>query len=222
MDQDQDVPSERAANGWADLGIRFALVALIVYWSFILLRPFIAILIWAAILSVALYPIYQWLKRILGGRSTLASFLLTALALVVLLWPASTIGAALVENLSSIAAGISKGTITVPPPPPYVAEWPLIGAKLSDFWQAASVELAKTLASIGPHLKGMAGGLLGALGNIGLGGLQFLVAIIIAGFTYSRAAGLQESLKKFAARAAPQVGEGFVEERPNIFPASRS
>ena len=211
MDQDQDVPSERAAPGLADLGIRFALVALIVFWSFILLRPFIAILIWAAILSVALYPIYQWLKRILGGRSTLASFLLTALALAVLLWPASTIGAALVENLSSIAAGISKGTITVPPPPPYVAEWPLIGARLSAFWQAASVELAATLASVGPHLKGMAGGVLGALGNIGLGVLQFLVAIIIAGFTYSRAAGLQESLKKFAARAAPQVGEGFVD-----------
>ncbi len=67
MDQDENVPSERAAPGLADLGIRFALVALIVYWSFILLRPFIAILIWAAILSVALYPIYQWLKRILGG-----------------------------------------------------------------------------------------------------------------------------------------------------------
>ena len=28
MDQDQDTASERAANGWADLAIRFALVGL--------------------------------------------------------------------------------------------------------------------------------------------------------------------------------------------------
>jgi predicted PurR-regulated permease PerM len=211
MDQDQDATSGRAENNWADLVVRIALVALIVYWSFLLLRPFIAILIWAAILSVALYPIYLWLMRLLGGRSTLASFLLTALALVVLMGPVSTIGAALVNNLSSIASGISKGTITVPPPPPYVAEWPLIGDRLSAFWQAASVGLAETLTSIGPQLKGMARMLLETVGNIGLGVLQFIVATIIAGFTYSRAEGLQDSLKTFAARSAPRMGEGFVD-----------
>jgi len=211
MDQGQDTTSGDAASGWADLAIRFALVALIVYWSFLLLRPFIAILIWAAILSVAMYPIFLWLKHVLGGRATLASFLLTALALVVLLGPVSTLGAALVNNLSGIATGISEGTITVPPPPPYVAEWPFIGSKLSAFWQAASVELAQTLASIAPQLKEMAGKVLSVVGNIGLGVLQFIVAIIISGFTYSRAAGLQESVKNFSARVAPQVGERLVD-----------
>ena len=211
MDQDQDTSSGRAASGWADLAIRFALVALIVYWSFLLLRPFIAILIWAAILSVAMYPIFVWLKRVLGGRSTLASFLLTALALVILLGPVSTLGAALVNNLSGIATEISAGTIKVPPPPPYVAEWPFIGSRLSTFWQAASVELAQTLASIVPQLKEMAGKVLGVVGNIGLGVLQFIVAIIISGFVYSRAESLQNSLKSFSARAAPEVGEGLVD-----------
>ena len=211
MVQNLDTSSGRTTGGWADLAIRFALVALIVYWSFLLLRPFIAILIWAAILSVAMYPIFLWLKRVLGGRSTLASFLVTAVALVVLLGPVSTLGAALVNNLSGIATGISKGTITVSPPPPYVAEWPVIGSRLSAFWQAASVELAQTLASIEPQLKEMAGKVLGIMGNIGLGVLQFIVAIIISGFTYSRAEGLQKSLKNFSARAAPQAGEGLVD-----------
>ena len=109
MDQNKDMISESAERGWVDVAIRLALVALIVYWSFFLLRPFIAILIWAAILSVAVYPIYVWLKRVLGGRSTLASFLLTVLALIVILGPVSAIGAALVNNLSSIAIGISGG-----------------------------------------------------------------------------------------------------------------
>jgi predicted PurR-regulated permease PerM len=108
----------RSQSGWADVAIRLVLVALVAYWSFLLLRPFIAILIWAAILSVALYPIYLWLTRVLGGRSTLSSCLLTLLALVVILGPISTLGAALVQNLSSIAVGVSEGTITVPPPPP--------------------------------------------------------------------------------------------------------
>ena len=133
MDQNQDATSGPVEHGWVDVGIRLVLVALNVYWSFLLLRPFIAILIWAAILTVALYPIYLWLKRVLGGRSTLASFLLTVLALIVMLGPISTLGAALVNNLSGIAAGISEGAFTVPPPPPYVAEWPLVGSRLSAF-----------------------------------------------------------------------------------------
>ncbi len=211
MDQDKNPALGRFANGWTDTAIRLALVALIVYWSFLLLRPFIAILIWAAILSVALYPVYQWLKRVLGGRPTIASFLLTVLLLVVILGPVSIIGVELVENLSGIAAGISAGTVTVPPPPPYVAEWPLVGGKLSAFWAAASIELGKTLASIAPQLKETALTLLGAAGNIGIGVLQFAVAIIISGFIYSRAAGLQETLKSFAMRAAPRMGEGFVD-----------
>ncbi len=210
MDETQATASGRAQPGWADVAIRLALVALVVYWSFLLLRPFIAILVWAAILSVALYPFYLWLKRLLGGRSTLASFLLTVLALVVILGPISTLGAALVENLSSIAVGISEGTVTVPPPP-YVAEWPLVGSQLSAFWQTASLELSETLASIEPQLKEAALKLLGLVGSIGLGVLQFTVAIFIAGFTYSRAAGIQDSLKIFAARAAPRMGEDFVD-----------
>ena len=210
MDETQATASGSAQPGWADVAIRLALVALVVYWSFLLLRPFIAILIWAAILSVALYPFYLWLKRVLRGRSTLASFLLTVLALVVILGPISTLGAALVENLSSIAVGISDGTVTVPPPP-YVAEWPLIGGPLSTFWQTASLELGETLASIKPQLKEGALKLLGLVGNIGLGVLQFTVAIFIAGFAYSRAEGIQDSLKIFAARAAPRMGEDFVD-----------
>ena len=211
MDQDKNSALGRFANGWTDTAIRFALVALIVYWSFLLLRPFIAILIWAAILSVALYPVYLWLKRVLGGRPTIASFLLTLLLLVVILGPVSIIGVELVENLSGIAAGISAGTVTVPPPPPYIAEWPLVGSKLSAFWEAASIELARTLASIAPQLKDAALTLLGAAGNIGIGVLQFAVAIIIAGFIYGRAAGLHDTLKSFAVRAAPRMGEGFVD-----------
>jgi predicted PurR-regulated permease PerM len=210
MDEDQNAFTVRAKHGWVDVAVRLALVALVVYWSFLLVRPFIAILVWAAILSVALYPIFLWLKRILGGRSTPASFVLTGFALIVILGPLSTMGTILVENLSSISVGISEGTVTVPPPPAYVAEWPLVGAPLFSFWQTASVELGEALTSLGPQLKEVALKLLELVGNIGIGVLQFTLAIVIAGFTYSRAARIQAFFKTFAARAAPGMGEEFV------------
>jgi len=59
MDEIQATASGRAESGWADIAIRLALAALVVYWSFFLLRPFIAILIWAAVLSVASTTIWR-------------------------------------------------------------------------------------------------------------------------------------------------------------------
>lgn len=211
MNQDQAGPTGSDEKSWVDVTIRFVLVGLIVYGSFLVLRPFVAILIWAAILSVALYPVYLWLIRVMGGRSTLASFLITCLALVVLLGPASTLGAALVKNLANIAAGLLQGAVTAPPPPPYIAEWPIIGPKLSAFWQEASEDLGQTLAEFEPELRKLARRLIGVIGNAGLTVLQFSVAIIIAGFVYSRAMDIKSSLKIIAGRASPKMGEGFVE-----------
>lgn len=211
MAEKEAVTSIHHERGWADVAIRLALVALVVYWSFVLLRPFIAVLIWAAILSVTLYPIYLLLRRVLGGRATSAAFLLTILALVVILGPISTLVVALVDNLTSIAERVAQGTLKVPPPPAYLAEWPLIGGRLSSFWQTASVGLDQALASIEPQLKDAALKLLEIAGGIGLGVLQFTLATVIAGFTYGRAAGIQKSLKSFALRAAPGVGESFVD-----------
>jgi len=211
MEENQAALQERRERGWADVAIRLALVALVVYWSFVLLRPFLAVLIWAAILSVALYPLYLPLKRVFGGRSTPAAFVLTLLALIVILGPISSLVMALVQNLTSIAERISQGTLSVPPPPSDVAEWPLIGAKLSSFWQTASLSVEQALTSIEPQLKDAALKLLKAAGTVGLGVLQFVVAIVIAGFTYSRAEAIQRSFKAFAMRAAPGVGESFVD-----------
>ena len=44
------------------IAIRLALLAGLIYWSFILLSPFIPILLWSVVLAVALYPVYEWLS----------------------------------------------------------------------------------------------------------------------------------------------------------------
>ena len=211
MRNGKDAKLGHPEDTWADLVVRFALGALIVYWSFLLLRPFFEILVWAAILTVSLNPFYLRLQRILAGRTTLASLLVTAFALLTILGPLSTISVALVNNLTSLAAGIAQGTIKVPPPPPFVAEIPLIGEKLADFWQTASVELVELLESLAPQLTAATRRLLAIMGNVGIGVLQFTLAIIIAGFTFSRATAIRETLTKIATRAAPQQGEGFVD-----------
>jgi predicted PurR-regulated permease PerM len=50
------------------VAIRLAALALLLYWTLILVQPFLSIAIWSAVLTVALYPVFEWTSRLLGGR----------------------------------------------------------------------------------------------------------------------------------------------------------
>jgi hypothetical protein len=45
---------DRLTATWVELAIRLGVLALLLYWSFILVRPFITIAIWSVVLAVAL------------------------------------------------------------------------------------------------------------------------------------------------------------------------
>ena len=53
--------------------VRLALIVLIVAWSFQLLYPLLGILAWSFILSVIVFPLYDWLNHRLGLKPALAA-----------------------------------------------------------------------------------------------------------------------------------------------------
>ncbi|MEO1204031.1 MAG: AI-2E family transporter, partial [Pseudomonadota bacterium] len=55
------------ANAMASF-LQIAAVVLLIYICFQILRPFLAIVVWGIIISVALYPAYLSLAQRLGGR----------------------------------------------------------------------------------------------------------------------------------------------------------
>ena len=69
--------------GPIDVALRLAVLGGFLLLVGILLRPFLGLMIWSAILTVALYPLHVWMTERLGGRAVLAAVLLTLLALVV-------------------------------------------------------------------------------------------------------------------------------------------
>lgn len=71
-----DVPASAArADGRATMEtritdiVRLGVIGLIAYWSYVLVAPFILIVVWAAILTAALNPFYDWLRTLLRGGS---------------------------------------------------------------------------------------------------------------------------------------------------------
>lgn len=189
--------------------IQIGIVLLLVFWCFTIVRPFIVPVVWGIIIAVASYGFYGLLERWLGGRRALAGPLYAVIALVLLLAPVLLLGDTLVTGVRSLAVGLAEGTLQVPPPPREVADWPLIGESLFRFWELASINLEQALLAVGDQVALVGRWLLGFVGAMVLGLLQFVVAIFIATALVMNAAAGERVAGDVAASFAGAEGEGY-------------
>jgi predicted PurR-regulated permease PerM len=193
-----------------ELTIRLGVLGLLLYWSFFLIRPFITIAIWSVVLTVALYPVYDWIVDRLGGRRRLAAALLTLINLLIVIGPATWLAVGLIDSLRALSDWLDLSTLELPPPPVTVKNWPLVGEPLYQFWNLASTNLQAALATIAPQLKPLGSLLVQIAADAGTGIIKFFLAIVIAGFLFSPAPLLVHALRSFSRTVAAGRGEKFV------------
>jgi predicted PurR-regulated permease PerM len=196
---------------FTDLIIRFCVLAILVYLSLVLVRPFITIVIWSAVLTVAVYPAFDWLALRLGKRRRLAAFLITIFSLLIVIGPAAWLALELIESLRALSERLDPSLISLPPPPEAVKDWPLIGGQIYQSWHLASSNIKAVLVSLAPHLKPLGSTLLRIAADGGTSILQFLISIVVAGFLFCPGPSIVKSVKLFSRRLARDRAEGFVD-----------
>lgn len=192
------------------LAVRLALLTFLAYWSFVLVRPFIPILIWSMVLTVALYPPYDWLSRHLGDRPKPAAAIITITILAIVVGPIAWFGIGVVDGLQDLAGHLSAGTLTIPSPPEGVKDWPIVGAQIYTLWDHASTNLRAALHELAPHLKPLAGPILAFAGSAGFGTLKFIAAIALSGFLFHYGPRLVAAIRKIQARLVTRRSQDFV------------
>lgn len=192
-----------------EAAIRIGLVAILVFWCFDIVKPFITPIIWGVIIAVAIYPLYQRLLTVLGERQGLTAGLCTLFLLMVLIVPTILLTGTLVESVKILVQGFGNNSLLVPPPPENIGSWPFIGEPLEKFWSLASKNLETALKQIAPHLTIVGSWLLSTAKGTGLGILQFMVAIIISGFLLTQAKSGQQFtlliIKRFVGERGEQI-----------------
>jgi predicted PurR-regulated permease PerM len=201
----------RSGEDLIQFAIRLGLLAFLIYWTFILIRPFVPILAWSIVLAVALYPVFNLLSKLLGGRPRLAAAILTTINLGIVIGPATWLGLSALEGVKEFAGHLSAGNLAVPSPPEGVKNWPLIGSQLYELWNQASNNIRAALREVAPHLKPLAGIMLGLAGNAGVGTLKFLLSVALAGFLYPYGSQLVAAGRGFLYRIVPEQSEHFLE-----------
>jgi predicted PurR-regulated permease PerM len=133
------------------------------------------------IIAVALFPLYQKLSKVLGGREKLAATLITTALILIIIGPCVFLVDMISQNTQDLAHKLSAGNFTIPAPTENVASWPLIGKPIFNFWQLAATNLSEAIATLAPQLTEMSKWLISSSVSTMMSILQLLVSVIVCG-----------------------------------------
>lgn len=192
-----------------EVSIHIGLVILMAVACFLILRPFLPLVAWGIIVAIAVYPRHRQLQLALGGRGVLSSVLITLLLLTFLLLPVVLLAGTLIGGIQTVAEHLKTGTPIIPPPPPSIGTWPLVGVPLKRAWSLASTNLTTALESFAPQIKAIAPALFAASAGLGLTVLQFALSIVVAGFLLANSRGGAGAAHSLANRIFGDRGPEF-------------
>ncbi len=199
------------ANAMASF-LQIGALLLLLVWCFNIVRPFVSIVVWAVIIAVAVYPLHVSLAAKLGGRGKSSATILVLIGLAIILVPTWILADSSITGLKTIGANLRAGSISVPPPNPDVAGWPLIGEKTHEIWSAAASNLEATLNQYEDQLKALSQRVFGFATGTLVGIFQFVFSTIIAGvLLMSAKGGYTTSRNIMASLVGTQNGDKFTD-----------
>lgn len=171
----------RLSRRLLDVLIRAGLVVALAMLCYRIFSPFVALMTWALILAVALFPAQQMLARRMAGRQGLAATMVVAIGIVLVVVPTSVLMVSLGDSVHDFVASVRDDTLQVPAPPAKVAEWPVVGPKVHAFWSLAHTDLPAAIQRLQPKIGELSKLALEMVAGIGSAVLLFLAAFIVAG-----------------------------------------
>jgi predicted PurR-regulated permease PerM len=158
--------------------MQLSLLALLVYACGRVVLPFAGILTWAVILAVLLYPLHLWLSRRTGNAWS--AWLIGIVGVLLTVAPMVMLTASLSSTVSSLITDLQNQTLTLPPPPPGLADVPLVGERAFEGWASAVENTAATIAEHRPAIRAATAGLVAFAGKLATAELSFVLSFVIA------------------------------------------
>jgi len=191
--------------------LRIGFIALLLVWSLDIIKPFILPVIWGIIIAVAIYPFFQRVLALVGNRRKTAAALTTIIALAVLIVPSIVFIDSAVSGMKNLSAKMESGSLSIPPPPESVSEWPVVGESVYDVWMLSSSNVEKAIIKFTPQLKKFAPTVLSAASGVVISLLLFIVSILIAGGLLTTDKASEKVVKTIFTNLIGKQGENFVE-----------
>src|ERR1700720_1488479 len=189
---------EPARSAILDVALQIGLVGFLIYACSRYISPFSDLLIWSAILAVMLYPLHLRFAVRLGNRWS--ALLIGLIGVAVMLVAMVTVVTSLASSLYSLIVGLHNQSLTVPPPPRWLAGLPLVGQKLTEAWVLVATNTPAAVAKYGGALSEPAARLVSSAGGLAAGQLSFVLSFGIAAVIVAYGSGAADFARRLLGR----------------------
>lgn len=190
-------------RSYIERALALTILLILLVGCLIVLRPFVAAILWATILSFSTWPAYTRLHQALGGRRGLAAAILTLGIAALLLVPVVLLGMSLAESVVRLIEALRVAMATgLPPLPAWIADLPVVGPRLTAFWASIGQDAAARSAALQPYVGTIRDWLLARGGDVLDGILQLSLSLLTAFFFYRDGPAIQATLESICAKLA--------------------
>ena len=174
--------------------------------------PFAAAIIWATTIVVATWPVLLSLQKRFNGSRAWATTVMTIILLSVFFVPFIAAIWTIVGSADEITLKMKTLLVMqVPPPPAWVGNLPLVGAKAAAAWQNFAGDGAKDLAGLlAPYANTIIKWTVAKMGGIGAALAQFLLTAIVAAVFYSNGEVAAAKVRMFGRKLAGERGDNVI------------
>lgn len=186
---------------------QLAAIGIVVVGCYLVLLPFIPAILFAVVVCIATWPIYERLRGGLRGKSTLAALLMVLLLLVLVIGPSALLAIRLTNNVATIVEAVRSwldhGPIVAPL---WLKDIPIVGVQLDDYWQGLAGGREEAVSLFHSLLEPAKDFLLIAGKAIGQSLLQMTFAIFIGFFFFRDGDALVGTLRIGLEKLAGPIG----------------
>ncbi|MFA6957303.1 MAG: AI-2E family transporter YdiK [Thermoanaerobaculia bacterium] len=177
-----------------------------------IVRPFLLAIVWATMIVIPTWSVMLWLEKRLGNKRGRAVAVMTLVLLGFVFVPFLAAIGLIADSAEQFPAKLAAlKTEQVPPPPAWVANIPVVGAKAAAKWQSlAGDDLTELVVYITPYSDQILGWLKVHVGGIGSALILFLLTVIVAALLYSDGEAAADRIRLFARKLGGDQGEGAV------------
>jgi len=178
-----------------------------------IVSPFLVATVWATTIVVVTWPALLGLQARLRGSRAAAVTVAIVLLLLLVVVPLTLAIAAIAIHADGLVARLGTvASLRLGPAPPWLAELPLVGARLALGWNdVAGAGADDVWRRLSPHAGALTAWLVGRIGNFGFQVVQFLLTLVLSAFLYAHGEALAAAVHQTARRLWGEPGETLVD-----------
>ena len=174
---------------------QFIAAAILVIGCFLVLKPFLTAILFAAVVCISSWPVYLWLLRKLQGQKNLAALAMTLSLVLLIILPLALVTYNLADNVTAFYNGLRHVVLSEHPEPPvWLANLPVVGESIDEYWRHTASSREEMTALAQKLLEPVKNFLLTGGILLGQGTLVMSLAAFVCFFFYRDGEALMRSI----------------------------